>query len=240
MKRKITLFLSIVLAVLFIGLTSCSPIDTTSETSEPENKYANIKIPEIKSDDEIMPTYFDISLYDEENYADIYLGKDYDLRFTYCGNELNLPTSFDDMKKLGWKIAEGQNCNEKSQILAGKKMTVNFINDYNNILSAVFYNSSNSSELLEDCDLVRFSVNENRSINPESAYGQFWLNGITNDAAITDVIAYLGNPSHFHSEGSGRYYLDFFFNEKDKRNKITVHVDTENDCVIGIEYSKYD
>ena len=57
------------------GKSSVKKEDVASDTS---SVYEDIKIPEIKSDDSVMPTYIDISLYDEENYADIYLGKDFD------------------------------------------------------------------------------------------------------------------------------------------------------------------
>ena len=71
---------SIVLCCVFLFcLSACEKFDenygkSSARPEISENKAPNveIKIPEIKSDDDVMPTYVDISLYDEENYADKY------------------------------------------------------------------------------------------------------------------------------------------------------------------------
>ena len=40
-----------------------------------DNKYENVEDTKIMSSDRVMSRYFDISLFDEENYSEIYLGK---------------------------------------------------------------------------------------------------------------------------------------------------------------------
>lgn len=72
-----------------------------------------------------------------------------------------------------------------------------------------------------------------------SDYGVFWLNGISNDSAITDVVELLGSPSHFYRVSEDKYYLDFFITEIDRRSGITVYVDTANDQIDSIEFSYY-
>ena len=60
--------LSLLLAVVMLfSLSACSKFDSDygKSDNESENKYANVKVPDIKSDDEVMPTFFDISLYED-------------------------------------------------------------------------------------------------------------------------------------------------------------------------------
>lgn len=245
--KKISVFLKIIALVLAMSLfalaAGCSKMeeggsknavqDTVSTTS------GDIKIPEIKSDDIIMPMFFDISLYDEENYADIYLGKKFEFNVTYCGSELSVPSSFKQMKKEGWHIIDDSEFNEDSTVLAGSSVEVVFVNDYNNHINAVFYNDKNSSTSLKKCDLVKFKIKENIHDYPESHYGQFWVNGISNGSSITDIINYLGAPSHFYAVSETQYYLDYFIFEKDKRSGITVYVNPTDDTVHSIEIAYY-
>ncbi len=241
---KKTFAVLLVCALLAGMLGGCSPFDdsygSSVKTSEPviEKKYENIKIPEIKSDDEIMPTFIDISLYDEENYADIYLGEDYEYSFTYGGAQLSVPTSYKKMTKAGWTILEGE-YGLNSIIRAGKSAKANFVNEYNKQITAVFYNSSNSSVELRKSTIVKLIVPENCIYNSESVYGQFWINGVSNESAITDVIEYLGNPSHFYSVSEDEYYLDYFLFEKDKRSGITVYISPKDDCIKSVEIAYY-
>ncbi len=207
--------------------------DTVSTTSD------GVKIPEIKSDDTIMPNFFDISLYDEENYADIYLGKKFEFNVTYCGSKLSVPSSFKQMKKEGWHIIDGSKFNEDSTVLAGSSVEVTFVNEYNNHIDAIFYNDKNSSVTLKKCDLVKFKIKENIHDNDASPYGQFWVNGISNASSITDIVNYLGAPSHFYAVSETQYYLDYFIYERDKRSGITVYVNPTDDTVHSIEFAYY-
>lgn len=239
MKRVVSFVIAIIMVLM--AFSACSPFDPeygTRDEKEP-NVYKNVKIPEIKSDDEKMPTFFDISLFDEENYSDIYLGKKFEFKVTYAGSELNVPCTLSDMEKMEWSIAEGSSFNIDSQILAGKSAKVNLSNKYGKQIVAVFFNSSKSSDKIEDCDIVKFIVPENLYDNNESVYGQFFVNGVSNESAITDVIEYLGAPSHFYAVNENLYYLDYFITPKDKRNGITVYVDLSKDSVTSVEFSHY-
>ena len=114
-----------------------------------------------------------------------------------------------------------------------------FVNEYKKQIVAVFYNPTHSSAAMEDCTIVKFIVPENLLNNPESVYGQFFVNGVSNESAITDIVEYLGAPSHFYDEGDGKYYLDYFITEKDKRCGITIYVDVNDDSIDAIEFAMY-
>ena len=73
MKKAIGL-LCCLIAFLFVG---CEKFDedygkSMTNHSGDISSQSGAKAPEIKSDDEVMPAYLDISLYDEENYSSIY------------------------------------------------------------------------------------------------------------------------------------------------------------------------
>lgn len=238
--------ISMVLCCVFLFcLSACEKFDenygkSSARPEKSENKTSNeeIKIPEIKSDDEIMPTYVDISLYDEENYADIYLGKDFKYKITYVGSALEVPTTYKNMTQDGWSLVESPEYDENSQILAGKSITAEFINEYNKKITAVFYNNKKSSVSLKKCKIVKFIVKEN-IIDANAPYGQFFVNGVNNVSAITDIIERLGSPSHFYCVAENKYYLDWFISEKDRRSGITIYVDTAEDRIDSIEFSYY-
>ncbi len=229
-----------------ISLAACEKFDDnygkSSAVKEPiatADKTENqIKIPEIKSDDSVMPTYFDISLYDEENYADIYLGEDFEYKITYVGSAITVPSSYKEMSKEGWTLLSSDEYNEDSQILAGKSITVEFVNEYDKKITAVFYNNKKSSTALKKCPIVKFIIKEN-IIDANAEYGQFFVNGVNNVSAITDIIERLGSPSHFYCVSENKYYLDWFISESDRRSGITIYVDTAEDHIDSIEFSYY-
>ncbi len=240
--RKISVLVAL---IILATLCACSPVDTSSETensssAEPENKYENIEIPKISSSDTAMPTYFDISLYNVENYADIYLGKNFKFKITYAGNEISVPTTYKRMIAKGFKLCESEEYGENSVILAGKNLKAQFVNEYGNLIDALFYNASNTSVKLKDCRIVKFSIPENCIFVNDSLYGQFFVNGITNQSAITDVIEYLGAPSHFYAVNENEYYFDYFVTKNDLRSRITVYVNPKEDTVKKIEFSKFE
>ena len=241
--KKHLITLGVVLPIMVLFMTSCSVFDADYGKSEVQStvneQKPNIKIPEIKSDDENMPTYFDISIYDEENYADIYLGKDFKYKVTYSGGVLALPASYNNMVKDGWNLVETDTLKLDSKIMAGKSAEVQFEDSYGKRINAVFYNQSNASKTMISCPIVKFIVGENFLYNPESEYGQFWVNGVSNESAITDVIECLGSPSHFYKVDENNYYLDYFLTKNDKRSKITVYIDLANDSVTKMEFSIY-
>lgn len=241
MKKILSILLC--LAIL-LSLSACgefeeggsSSVENTDTTSEEQTE---IKIPEIKSDDTVMPSYVDISLYDEENYSDIYLGKNFKFKVTYAGSAIKLPWTYRDILEEGWALVPSDEYSEDSQILAGKSITVDFTNDYNKTITAVFHNGTKSSLSLKECPIVKFIIKENGLNVPESKYGQFWVNGISNVSAITDIIECLGSPSHFYRVSENKYYLDWFISASDRRSGITVYVDTAEDHVDAIEFSLY-
>lgn len=233
--------------IFLLGLTACEKFDdnygkssSVSKTESDASKKVSedIKIPEIKSDDSVMPTYVDISLYDEENYADIYLGKDFKYKITYVGSALEVPSSYKNLTKEGWTLVESDEYNADSQILAGKSITTEFTNEYNKKITAVFYNDKKSSVSLKKCPIVKFIIKEN-IIDANAEYGQFFVNGVNNVSAITDIIERLGSPSHFYCVSENKYYLDWFITESDRRSGITIYVDTAEDRIDSIEFSYY-
>ena len=143
------------------------------------------------------------------------------------------------MQKNGWSLVESDQYNEDSQILAGKSLKVDFVNEYHRQITAVFYNDKQSSATLKKCPIVKFIVAENTFTTPDSVYGQFWVNGVSNTLAITDIIECLGSPSHFYRVDENKYYLDWFITKSDRRSGITVYIDTENDQIDAIEFSHY-
>ena len=244
MKKILSILLC---GIIALSLSACGEFEevtsepvtseTVSDTSSQEK--VEIKIPEIKSEDDVMPSYVDISLYDEENYSDIYLGKNFKFKVTYAGSAIKLPWTYKDMVEDGWKLIASDEYNENSQIMAGKSITVEFDNEYGKKITAVFHNGTKSSLSLKECPIVKFVIKENGLNVPESAYGQFWVNGVSNLSAITDLIELLGSPSHFYRISENKYYLDWFISASDRRSGITVYVDTAEDHIDAIEFSLY-
>ena len=243
MKKIISFLVVSALILSCVSLVGCSEVDNNygveSEIEKDEDSAFEFEIPEIKSSDKVMPTYLDISLYDEENYSSVYLGSKYKYRITYAGSNLSLPTDYKTFVKEGWQFAEGTEYDEKTLVLAGEKLEVTFVNEYDNIIDVVFYNSGKSSASINKCDIVKFIIKENYLNIEDSKYGQFWVNGVGNGSAITDVIERLGAPSHFLPVSDTEYHLDYFISMDDKRSGIMVNIDPLNDTVNSIEISCY-
>ncbi|MBE6727209.1 MAG: hypothetical protein E7562_01010 [Ruminococcaceae bacterium] len=235
--KKLLLCLSLACLMLISG---CSKMEeTTSDTVSVEDvAEKKIEIPTIKSDDQVMPLYFDISLYDEEDYAQIYLGKGFKFDFSYGGNQMKLPSSFDEISGEGWSVYDSQ-YNENSLIKAGETIEIQFANKFGKQLALTFFNKESSSLKLSECAVVKYSVKENNSIKKGCVYDQFSINGISNFSAITDVIYTLGAPSHFETFYENEYRLHYFVSKADRRDRITVIIDVQNDCVNGVEIAKY-
>ena len=234
------------LALTMLFLSACSEVDNNygvkndknSDKTSQSDKYKDIEIPEISSDDTVMPKYLDISLYDVENYADVYLGSDFEYNITYCDSSLALPASYEKMLEAGWKMSSDTVTSE-SMILAGEKIKVEFVNDAGKSLIGTFYNSDKSSAALNSCDIVKLTVEENALETGNTKYGEFWVNGVGNNSSINDIIEALGTPSHFYAVSNEVYYFDYFLNKKDKRDRMTVYVNPVDDYLISIEVSRY-
>lgn len=243
--KKYTCFLTLILVIsMILSLSCCSPIDdkygvsSQPQDTETVNYPKNVEIPKIKSTDTVMPLYFDISLYDEENYSKIYLGKRYEYNAQYDGVTIDVPTNYKTLNESGWQVVDSNAFGVDSTIKAGTLQKVVFTNG-KSLLSAYFHNEDDKTALLFDCDIIRLAIEENHIISHNTDFGWFNINGITNNSAITDIFFTLGAPSHFHADTETEYTLNWFKTEKDRRNKITISIDTENDCVTYIAISAY-
>lgn len=244
MKKSLKLLSFAAAAVIALSFAGCSSVDKASEnentTLSAKRDHSNIEIPEIKSEDEVMPTYLDISIYDVENYADVYLGKNFDYKMSYGNSELWLPTTAEKMAEKGWSFMPEEGVTDESNVMAGKYQKAQFKNEEGTQLTAVFYNSDNSSKALFKCNIVKIIIPENKINNPSSVYGEFRVSGVSNTSAITDVIECLGTPSHFYAVSSDKYYFDYFLTKSDKRSKIRVYLDSSDDCIDSIEISRFE
>lgn len=249
------IFSLVMCCIIALSLAGCKKMETddktasenvgtqssaTSETGKKNPLTLNdIVIPEIKSDDSVMPTYVDISIYDEENYADVYLGEDFKYDVTYDGIDIVVPTTYDNMIAQGWKLDPSAEHTKDSQIMVGKSLEIDFINENNKKITAVFYNEGITSATLGKCPLVKFIIKENSVLKSNSQYGTFKVNGVSNASAITDIIEVLGAPSHFYKVTENQYYLDWFITKKDRRSEITIYVNTAEDHIDAIQFSYY-
>ena len=189
-----------------------------------------------------MPNFVDISLYDEENYADIYLDENFEYNITYFGEKIDVPTTYADFTAKGWQLSDTSSYKADSQIQVGKSLEVDFFktNEEKTVkITAVFYNKGMTLATLEKCPVVKFKIKENVLLKPESQYAAFGVNGVSNSSAITDIVEALGAPSHFYKMTENKYYLDWFITEKDRRSEITIYVDMAEDHIDAIEFSYY-
>lgn len=240
-KKLISLLLAM---LILITLSSCAPVDKDyGVVKEPENQAETDIVTEdinkpIMSSDRVMSKYFDISVFDEENYADIYLGKKFKIDASFIGDEFEVPIKLSEMNKNGWILSAGNTHDENSLVFAYETVKVTFENQDGVKITAWFYNSGKSSKSLKECYIVKFYI-ENTFYQDTENYNAFNVNGITNTMAVTDVIYTLGTPSHFYQVSENNYYLDYFITKKDRRNGITVYIDLLNDSILGIEFSYY-
>ena len=244
MKNKLGLFAVIITVFMILLLSACSPVDrdyaVSSEESVSSVKSApeDVAHPEIMSDDKIMPQFVDISVFDEENYSEVYLGKRFKFNITYADDEFTVPTKLSVLKKKGWRLVENSQYDEESLVYACDYVQMVLEKDGGAKITATFYNSSNSSVQLKKCNIVKFKIENNFYTNGE-AFNEFNVNGINNKMAITDIIDTLGTPSHFYGTAENDYYLDYFISEKDRRNGITVYINPSEDSVNAVEFSYY-
>ncbi len=241
-KRVLILTL---IAVILFSFTACN--------SAEENDKADTKITEdtvnaletvednnapIMSSDRVMSKYFDISLFDEENYADIYLGKKFKIESTYAGDEFQVPTTISKMNEIGWKLKSGNAYDENSLVFSYETIETVLENEEGLNVKAWFYNSSRSSKKLNECNIVKFLITNNFYADG-AVHHDFNINGISNSLAISDIVNILGTPSHFYEVSENLYYLDYFITKKDRRNGITVYVNPVEDSITSIEFSYY-
>ncbi len=229
-RKVFTILLAVVCVLSF---SSCAAPEIENDVVSTNSKANSlVEIPDIVSLDKKMANYFDISLFDEENYADIYLGKKFKYDVLYNEKVLTVPTTLEALNKSGFEIAVGSEYDADSYIYAKETITLKFT-DGNANLTALFYNSSNSSIRLNKCKIAKIRIENGADAT------HFHINGIYNDSTVTDVIDTLGTPSHFYSITDDSYYFDYFIARSDRRNKIRVYVDLVNDCVSAVEFSYF-
>ncbi len=238
--RKIGYFLLAVLMV--ISVCACSPVDddygVSSEALPDEAEHIDVGDTKIMSSDRVMSKYFDISLFDEENYSDIYLGKKFEIDAVFGDFNLEVPVKISRLEEQGWRLADGNEYDKNSLVFAYETIDATITNDVGHIIAIQFYNSSRSSVKLSECYVVKYKI-ENYFYKNIENWTEFNVNGITNTMAITDVINTLGTPSHFYKVSDNNYYLDYFITKKDRRNGITVYLDPIEDLVTAVEFSYY-
>ncbi|MBR6564921.1 MAG: hypothetical protein IKK71_05745 [Clostridia bacterium] len=231
--------LSILLCITFLlSLTACSKADKKYGVERVDSSVKDSSLPEISSLDNNMPKYFDISRYDEENYAEIYLGKKYEIKANFDNTLFTLPTNLENLALSGWELAKGSDYDDNSLIFAKETVELILKNSDGAKIKALFYNSSNSSVRLAECDIVKLRFDNNFSGKGKD-YNAFDVNGVTNTSVVTDVVGTLGAPSHFYKKTEKTYYFDYFLHKRDRRNKIRVYLNLEKDEVTAIEVSKY-
>ena len=242
LKKHFALLISL---ILIFGLCACSEIDPIYGVSESSDtsSIADTETDEtedtkIISSDRVMSNFFDISLFDEENYSEIYLGKKFEINGVFGGKNLPVPATLEDLAEIGWVLSEGNEYNENSLVFSYETIDVVFQNENGLKVKAQCYNSSRSSVKLSKCYVVKFRI-ENDFYIDSNNYNPFNVNGITNTMAVTDVIDTLGTPSHFYAVSEDSYYLDYFISRRDRRNGITVYINPVDDTVTSVEFSFY-
>ncbi len=230
---------AVLITVLLCTLCSCTVIPEGNRDLPNGDKVDDTgsynELPDIVSLDKKMANYFDISLFDEENYSNIYLGKKFKFDVTYNDKKITVPTTLEKLKNSDFVIQQGSEYDENSYIFAKETITLKF-SDANSSFTALFYNSSNTSTRLNKCNIAKIRL-EN-SLNTRNIV-HFNVNGIDNYSTVTDVITTLGTPSHFYATTEDTYYFDYFISKSDRRNKIRVFVDLTNDYVTAVEFSYY-
>ncbi len=243
LKNTVALVLCI---ISIFSLASCSKVDpdygvessaTESTVSEAEAP-AEEEVPKIMSMDQVMPLYFDISDFDEENYSEIYLGEDFKINAKINGKAISVPAKIAEIEALGWEMDKSTEYEKNSLIRPGRIAEIVFKDKKGNVLKAEAYNSTTKSVKFSDCSIKKFII-VNKFYSNSKKYCKFNINGINNQMAVTDVINTLGTPSHFHAHSKTKYYLDYFISEDDRRNGITVIVNPADDIVTAVEFSYY-
>lgn len=242
MKFLKPLTLSIVLVLLF-SFTGCAKPDKSfgveqKATDDTESIIVSSVQDKITSLDSMMSKYFDITLFDEENYSNIYLGKDFKLSAKYNGTKFTFPSKLDTLERRGWQLVDGSDYNKNSLIYAKETAELTFSNKYSNKITVLFFNSLNTSVRLSECKAVKFRI-KNDYVNNHDAYTKFNINGITNTSVVTDIFEILGTPSHFYKKSENSYYFDYFYEESDRRNKIRIYVNLNYDIITEVEFSNY-
>ena len=162
-SRRINCFNGIGHVVL--SLSACAPVDKDYgvQSSEPVQVHKtakkapeNVRRPAIMSDDKVMPKFVDISLFDEENYSSVYLGKKFRFNVTYSGSELNAPTTLAALEKQRLEALPKTKSITRSLLYTPAIRLTRFSQTTRALcLRRYFYNSSNSSVKMKKCSIVK-------------------------------------------------------------------------------------
>ena len=137
MKKQAFITAILLIFSLLLCLSACEPVDKSypsaqSETASVPKKAKkapeNVKRPKIMSDDTIMPQYVDISVFDEENYSAVYLGKKFKISAEFAGEEFTVPATVGNMESHGWALAENSAYDKESLVYAGESVDTVFVN----------------------------------------------------------------------------------------------------------------
>ena len=157
MKKVLSIILVVAVALVICACGKVDKnygVDTASEVVESvESKSDDVS--KITSLDNKMSQFFDITLFDEENYSTVFLGKDFKIKASFDGCDFSLPSKISDLETDGWKLVEGSDYDNNSLIYANETVELSFVNDNENTIIAVFYNALNSSVRLDDCNIVK-------------------------------------------------------------------------------------
>lgn len=241
--KKLRLYFAVsVLLLLAFFMSACSPVNkkygvTDQATGSSESSENSVEHVVIMSSDQVMPQYFDIGLFDEENYSKVYLGKKFKFKIEYDGDAFTVPMSYKKLEKMGWQPAENGRYQEDSTVYACETAEMLFVKENGAQITAFFYNPTNTSRKLGKCNIVKFRI-EN-SLGAPDGEKPFSVNGVNGKMAISDLIDSLGTPSHFYRISDESYYLDYFITAEDRRNGITVYVNPQDDSITAIEFSDY-
>ncbi len=244
MKEFKNILVVLLSVISLFSLASCSKVDPdygveSSASQKTVSKEETVEeVPKIMSMDQVMPLYFDISDFDEEDYSEIYLGEDFKINAKINGQVIPVPTKISDMEALGWTVDKSTEYEKNSLIRPGRIAEIIFKDKKGNVLKAESYNSSTKSVKFYDCSITKFRI-DNKFYSNSKKYCKFNINGINNQMAVTDVVNILGTPSHFHAHSKNNYYLDYFISEDDRRNGITVCVNPADDIITAVEFSYY-
>lgn len=244
MSIKFKLILLALVLIFIFSICGCSSADknygvsSVTESVVEEVEFENVEDTKIMSSDRVMSDYFDISLFDEENYSDVFLGKKFKIEPIVDNKTFSVPAKLSDVESWGLTLTKGNTYDANSLVFSFETVDLYFENENGMIVSAQVYNSSNSSKKLSECNIVKFKIENNFYSNPNKCI-TFDVNGITNSLAILDIINILGVPSHFYKVSDSAYYLDYFVSIDDRRNGITVYINPIDDIITAIEFSYY-
>ncbi len=242
---KFTRLSALLLAfVIVFSVCGCSPVDknygvsSVNSSTDSNTEIEDIGDTKIMASDRVMSRYFDISLFDEENYSEVYLGKKFKIEPVIDEINFVVPAKLHEVEALGWNLCDGNSYDANSLVFSYETVDLYFENENGVKIFAQVYNSSRSSKKLDECYIVKFKIDNAFYSSPEN-YIKFDVNGVNNTMAITDIIEILGVPSRFYKVSDTLYYLDYFITKKDRRNGITVYINPADDLITAIEFSFY-